>query len=95
MLLTTAARIDNTGVRYDSTHTSLIYGGTSPILLEPVYSQCTITTSRFKKSRAYKLDANNYITGEYKNFSRSGGNSITIKTDENSKVLSYYIEFER
>ncbi len=95
LLLSTAARMDNSGSRYDAAHTSVIYGGTSPILLEPVYSTCTIITSKFKKAKVYTLDANNYIKGEYGDFQRSGGNSLIIKTDENSKALGYYIELER
>ena len=87
--------MDNSGSRYDPAHTSVIYGGTAPILLEPVYSTCTIITSKFKKAKVYTLDANNYIKEEYGNFQRSGGNSLIIKTDENSRALSYYIELER
>jgi len=94
-LLSTAARMDNSGSRYDQAHTSVIYGGTAPILLEPVYSTCTIITSKFRKAKVYTLDANNYIKGEYGNFTRAGGNSVIIKTDENSKALCYYIELEK
>jgi hypothetical protein len=95
LLLNTVARMDNTGTKYSPNHTSVIYGGSSPILLEPVYSECRITTARFKKVKIYTLDANNYKKDEYRNFSTPDKNTIYITTDERSKTLSYYIEITR
>ncbi len=95
LALNTTARMDNTGTKYSPTHTSLIYGGSSPILLEPVYSKCTIQVNRFKSVKIHTLDANNYIKAEYKNFSTPDKNTIVITTDEKSKALSYYIEIMR
>lgn len=95
ILLNTVARMDNTGTKYSPSHTSVIYGGTSPILLEPVYSTLKMTLSRFKSVKIYTLDANNYIKNEYKNFTVPDKNSLVIKTDENSKALNYYIEVTR
>jgi hypothetical protein len=95
ILLNTTARMDNTGVKYSPSHTSVIYGGSSPILLEPVYSTLRLTLSRFKIVRIWTLDANNYKKEEYTNFTTPDKNTVIIKTDENSKTLSYYIEVER
>jgi hypothetical protein len=95
IILNTSARIDNTGVQYSPSKTSVIYGGSSPIIVEPVYSSCTITLKSFKSAAVYTLDANGYKNGEYKNFVRSGNNQIIIKTDEKSRALNYYIEITR
>jgi hypothetical protein len=64
-------------------------------LLEPVYSTLRLTLSRFKIVRIWTLDANNYKKEEYTNFTTPDKNTVIIKTDENSKTLSYYIEVER
>ena len=95
ILLNTSARIDNTGVKYSPSHTSVIYGGSSPILIEPVYAVCRLALSRFKSVKVYTLDANNYKKEEYKNFSTPDKNTLIITTDENSKTLGYYIEISR
>ena len=94
LILNTAARMDNTGTKYSPSHTSIIYGGSAPILIEPVYSTITVTVSKFKKAKVYKLDENYYKDGVYDNYTISG-NIIKIKTDEKSKCLNYYIELER
>ena len=95
ILLNTVARMDNTGVKYSPSHTSVIYGGSAPILLEPVYSALKLSLSRFKSVKIYTLDANNYIKEEYKNFTIPDKNTLAIKTDENSKALNYFIEVTR
>lgn len=95
ILLNTTARVDNTGAKYSPAHTSVIYGGSSPILLEPVYSTCKLALSRFKGIKIYTLDANNYKKEEYGNFSTPDKNTVIITTDENSKTLGYYIEVIR
>ena len=95
ILLNTSARIDNTGAKYSPSHTSVIYGGSSPILIEPVYAVCKLALSRFKSIKIYTLDANNYKKEEYKNFSTPDKNTLIITTDGNSKALGYYIEISR
>ena len=95
ILLNTVARMDNYGARYSPSHTSVIYGGSSPIMLEPVYSELRITLNRFKSLKIFTLDANNYIKNEYKNFTTPDKNTLMIKTDEDSKALNYYIEVTR
>ncbi|MEI7542605.1 MAG: beta-galactosidase [bacterium] len=95
ILLNTVARMDNTGTKYSPAHTSVIYGGSAPILLEPVYSELKFTLSKFKSVKVYTLDANNYIKEEYKNFTVPDNNTVMMKTDENSKTLNYFIEVKR
>jgi hypothetical protein len=94
IILNTTAREDNTDARYSPSHTSVIYGGSSPILIEPVYGTYTITLKRFKDIKVYPLDANGYISGEYKNYTRSGS-MIIMKTDKDSKALNFYLEITR
>ncbi|MCE5299803.1 MAG: cellulase family glycosylhydrolase [Spirochaetia bacterium] len=95
LVLNTSARIDNSRTKYSPAHTSVIFGGTSPILIEPVYSTLKINVKRFKSVKIYRLDANNYKKDEYKNYTTPDKNTVIIKTDENSKALLYYMEFER
>jgi hypothetical protein len=95
IILNTGARVDNTGVQYSPSKTSVIFGGSAPIIVEPVYSSCTVTLKSFKSVKVYTLDANGYKAGEYTNWVRTGNNSIVIKTDEKSKTLNYYIEILR
>ncbi len=94
IILNTTARVDNSGAKYSPAHTSVIYGGTRPVIIEPVYSEIEIEINGFKDAVVYKLDANNYKDGEYGNYSTNSG-TITIKTDENSKCLNYYVEIKR
>jgi len=94
LILNTAARTDNSGARYSPAHTSVIYGGTKPIIVEPVYADIKVTLNKFKKIKVYKLDANYYKAGGYDNYTVSG-NVVSIKTDEKSKTLNYYIDIER
>lgn len=95
IILNTGARTDNTGAQYSPSHTSVIFGGSSPIIVEPVYGSFTVTLKSFKSVNIYTLDANGYKSVEYKNYVRTGNNSLVIKTDEKSKTLNYYIEIVR
>jgi hypothetical protein len=95
IVLNASARIDNTGVQYSPSKTSVIFGGSSPIIVEPVYSTVTVTLKAFASAKIYTLDANGYKSGEYKNFVRTGNNSLVIRTDEKSRALNYYIEISR
>jgi hypothetical protein len=94
LILNVAGITDNTGVKYSPAGNSVIYGGSSPIVVEPVYSKCMISPGVFRKATVYNLDANGYKNGEYRNVSVKGG-IITITTDERSKTFNYYIELKR
>lgn len=95
LILNVAARIDNKNSKYSPNHTSVIYGGAAPIIIEPVYGTYTININNFNSVKIYVLDYNNYVKEEYKNFTIISKNTIKIKTDNNSKYFNYYIEVQR
>jgi hypothetical protein len=95
LVLNVTARIDNNSTKYSPNHTSVIYGGSSPIIIEPVYATYTINVNDFKSIKIYTLDYNNYIKDVYNNFTIVSKNTIKIKTDKNSKCFNYYIEINR
>ncbi|MCX8092996.1 MAG: beta-galactosidase [Candidatus Goldbacteria bacterium] len=95
LILNVAARIDNKNTKYSPNHTSVIYGGSSPIIIEPVNATYTINVNVFKSIKVYTLDYNNYIKDEYKNYTIISKDTIRIKTDNNSKAFNYYIEVIR
>ncbi|MCX7697925.1 MAG: cellulase family glycosylhydrolase [Candidatus Goldbacteria bacterium] len=94
IILNTSARVENSDMKFTPAHTSIIYGGNSPIILEPVYATLNISVSKFKNVKIFKLDENNYIKEEYKNF-KIIDNVIKITLDEKSKVLNYLIDIQR
>ncbi|MBP7793182.1 MAG: hypothetical protein KA120_09010 [Candidatus Goldbacteria bacterium] len=95
LILNVAARIDNKNSKYSPNHTSVIYGGSSPIMIEPVYGTYTINVNNFKSIKVYLLDYNNYVKEVYNNVTIVSKNTIKIKTDNNSKAFNYYVEIER
>jgi hypothetical protein len=95
LILNVAARIDNTGAQYGPSHTSVIYGGSGPIIVEPVYGSYVISMNRFKSVKVYSLDANGYISGEYKDVTRAASNQLIIRTGRDSRTFNYYIEITR
>mgnify|MGYP000148724628 CR=1 FL=1 len=94
LILSLAARSENSGAKYSPSRTSVIYGGSAPIIIEPVIGEFVITPGRFSSVKVYSLDANNYISGEYKNYSVKSG-AIAFKSDGNSRSMNYYMEIKR
>ena len=94
LILNVVARIENSGVEYSPQHTSVIYGGEKPIMIEPIYGKYDIAIGDFKKVKIYSLNSNNYIKKEYKNY-KIRKNILTIHTDEKSKSFNYYIKIVR
>ncbi len=94
IILNTSARVENSDMKFNPAHTSVIYGGNSPIIMEPVYATLNINISGLKNVKIFVLDENNYIKNEYKNFGIIK-NSIKINLNEKSNGLNYLIEIEK
>lgn len=94
IILTTSARVENSDMKFNPAHTSIIYGGNSPVILEPVVATLSLNVSKFKNVKIFILDENNYIKEEYKNF-KIVENTIKIILDEKSKAFNYFINIER
>jgi len=91
LALCTAARTDNTGSQYGPSRTSVIFGGSAPIIQEPVTATFTITLSKALKLKVFTLDANGYKSGEYGDYTNTG-NQLIIRTGPNSGAFTYLIE---
>jgi len=94
LILTAAARVENADMKFNPSHTTIIYGGNSPIIIEPIFATLNMNLQKFKKIKIYCLDENNYIKNEYKNIILNE-NSLKITLDENSQCFNYYIKIER
>lgn len=94
IVISAAGSIENSGAEYSPSRTSVIYGGNAPILIEPVISTCTLTLNPFKSVKVYCVDINGYKKEEYKNYTVTG-NTLKVKTDENSRHFNYLAEVIR
>lgn len=96
LLINTAGEIANSNMIYGSSRTSIISGGTSPIIIEPVYADIELRVNKFKAAEIYRLDENGCKNGKYSNYTiNSAHNKINLITDEKSKCLNFYIELSR
>lgn len=95
LILSCAARVENTGAKYTPARTQVISGGTAPLLVEPVYSKVIIKAEPFKSAEVSMLDENGYEKGKYGKVHINNNGTIEITTDRDSRAFNYYIKIVR
>ncbi|PKL90811.1 MAG: hypothetical protein CVV21_11045 [Candidatus Goldiibacteriota bacterium HGW-Goldbacteria-1] len=94
IILHTSGISDNSSVKYSPAGNSVIYGGSSPIIIEPVLTEITFNPGKYRTMKIFRVDSNGYRQAEYKNITARDG-KIIIKTDANSGAMDFLIEVKR
>jgi len=85
---------ENSSVKYGPAGNSVVYGGSSPIIIEPVLTEITFNPGKYRTMKIFKVDTNGYKQAEYKNITAKEG-KIIIKTDAKSGAMDFLIEVKR